>query len=95
MAWTDELESRVQALTELANNLQDRLARAEGGLKEQRELVAEIRAQLLPLKSQIGFVEGRLDGKKETTSLLITAFLSGLSVLISAMLGFLNLSGRL
>ncbi|BAD41414.1 hypothetical protein [Symbiobacterium thermophilum] len=100
--WTDDLVYRVQALAELADDLHNRLAQVEAGLERQRaesarlwaehrEVVAEMRAALLPLKSRIGFVEGRLDGKKETASLLISSFLSAVAVLVSALLGILNL----
>jgi len=103
-SWTDELVSRVQALTELADDLHGRLTHVERGLQrqrteaarlaaDQREALAELRAQLLPLKSQVGFVEGRLDGKKETTTLLVSAFLSALGVLVSTLLSILNLNG--
>lgn len=101
-SWTDELLSRVQALAGLTDDLHNRLTRVEAGLERQRaesarlwaahrEEMAEIRSLLLPLKSRIGFVEGRLDGKKETTTLLMSAFLSAVAVLVSAILGILNL----
>lgn len=77
--------------------------------EEQRAFAAEVRLQLkeltqaqqglqqgvlLPLKAQMGFMEGRLDGKKETSTLLISAFLSAVGVIVSALLGLLNLQGR-
>ncbi len=103
-SWTDELVSRVQALAELTDDLHARLTHVEAGLERQRadsarlwaehrEVVAELRSALLPLKSRMGFVEGRLDGKKETATLLISAFLSAVAVLVSALLGILSLHG--
>jgi len=101
-SWTDELMSRVQALADMTDDLHNRLTHVEAGLERQRaesarlwaehrEVASEIRSLLLPLKSRIGFMEGRLDGKKETATLLISAFLSAVAVLVSALLGVLNL----
>jgi len=100
--WTDDPVYRVQALAELTDDLHNRLARVEAALERQREetvrlwaahqeVLGEIRQSLLPLKARVGFVEGRLDGKKETASLLISAFLSAAAVLVSILLGILNL----
>ncbi|MEW8979616.1 MAG: hypothetical protein AB2385_14585 [Symbiobacterium sp.] len=102
--WTDDLASRVQALAELTDDLRHRLTQVEAGLErqraeaarlaaEQKEVTAEIRALVLPLKSRMGFVEGRLDGKKETASLLISAFISALGILVSVLLGILSRQG--
>ncbi|MFZ5815121.1 MAG: hypothetical protein ACOY93_07430 [Bacillota bacterium] len=63
---------------------------AEGQQGLEAEL-RELTQALMPLKEQVGRIEGRMAGKREAATLLVTAFLSALWVLISV----LNLQVRL
>jgi len=92
-SWTDELMVRVQALAELTDDLHNRLTQVEAGLERQRAESARLAAEQKEVTAGIRFVEGRLDGKKETAALLISAFLSAMGVLVSILLSVLNRQG--
>lgn len=81
----------------LKAELQELRLLGEGQRAElQREVqrVAEMQQMVLPMKEQLGRMTGQLEGKRETTTLLVSAFLSGLGLVISVLLGLLNLQGR-